>query len=161
MRLNAYEHYLLKLTNVLVHYLQSLGASQQDAEDIAQEAVVKILEIDSVLTAEAIRPWLFRVGINGYFTLYKQTKRRREIVRQYLPVTASGINWQETDDDLYETLQELPVSTSTLLIMKYAENLSLKEISFLLNRPEDSIKTALYRGRKQLKKRMEEKNHDY
>ncbi|MFR0815373.1 MAG: hypothetical protein ACLSIL_13390 [Enterococcus casseliflavus] len=37
-----------------------LGASQQDAEDIAQEAVVKILEIDSVLSAEAIRPWLFR-----------------------------------------------------------------------------------------------------
>ena len=36
--------------------------------------------------------------------------------------------------------------------MKYAENLSLKEISFLLNRSEDSIKTALYRGRKQLKK---------
>ena len=100
MRLDAYEHYLLQLTNDLVHYLQSLGASQQDAEDIAQEAVVKILEIDSVLSAEAIRPWLFRVGINGYFTLYKQTKRRREIVRQYLPVTASSINWQETDDDL-------------------------------------------------------------
>lgn len=156
MRLDAYEHYLLQLTNDLVHYLQSLGASQQDAEDIAQEAVVKILEIDSVLSAEAIR-----VGINGYFTLYKQTKRRREIVRQYLPVTASSINWQETDDDLYEALQELPVSTSTLLIMKYAENLSLKEKSFLLNRSEDSIKTALYRGRKQLKKRMEEKNHDY
>ncbi|MFR0815374.1 MAG: RNA polymerase sigma factor [Enterococcus casseliflavus] len=93
--------------------------------------------------------------------MYKQTKRRREIVRQYLPVTASSINWQETDDDLYEALQELPVSTSTLLIMKYAENLSLKEISFLLNRSEDSIKTALYRGRKQLKKRMEEKNHGY
>jgi len=51
-----------------------------------------------------------------------------------------------------------PYTPEELISRNY---LSLKEISFLLNRSEDSIKTALYRGRKQLKKRMEEKNHDY
>jgi len=40
--------------------------------------------------------------------------------------------------------------------MKYIEGRSIKEISFLLNRPEDSIKTSLYNGRKQLKKMLEE-----
>ncbi|WP_430610104.1 RNA polymerase sigma factor [Enterococcus sp. DIV0876] len=155
MQIDSYQHYLFTLTKDLVHYLQSIGANVQDAEDIAQEALVKILEIDTVLAADELRPWLFRVGINHYFNLYNQTKRRNRIVKQYLQPTKEA-TWQETDDALYDALLQLPLPTATLLAMKYIEGRSIKEISFLLNRPEDSIKTSLYRGRKQLKKMLEE-----
>ena len=156
MQLDQYEQYLFALTKDLIQYLQSIGASLQDAEDIAQESLVKILEIEQVLSADAIRPWLFRVGINRYFNLYNQTKRRNRILRQYLPVI-EGTEWQEADDRLYDALLQLPLTTATLLYMKYSEGRSIKEISFLFNKSEDSIKTSLYRGRKQLKMILEEK----
>ena len=114
MQLDQYEQYLFALTKDLIQYLQSIGASLQDAEDIAQESLVKILEIEQVLSADAIRPWLFRVGINRYFNLYNQTKRRNRILRQYLPVN-EGTEWQEADDQLYDALLQLPLTTATLL----------------------------------------------
>lgn len=155
MQIDAYQHYLFTVTNDLVHYLQSIGASVQDAEDLAQEALVKILEIDTVLAVDEIRPWLFRVGINRYFNLYNQTKRRKRILKHYKQPTEEAI-WQEADDTLYDALLQLPLTTATLLAMKYIEGRSIKEISFLLNRPEDSIKASLYRGRKQLKTILKE-----
>lgn len=95
------------------------------------------------------------MGINRYFNLYNQTKRRKRILKHYVQPTEEAI-WQEADDTLYDALLQLPLPTATLLAMTYIEGRSIKEISCLLNRPEDSFKASLYRGRKQLKTILKE-----
>lgn len=48
-----------------------------------------------------------------------------------------------------------------LLLMKYEQNFSIREIAFILERPAESLKTELYRARKKLKKHYLEKEADF
>lgn len=52
---------------------------------------------------------------------------------------------------LYESLAELSDKEVNLLLMKYEQNFSIQEITFILERPAESLKTELYRARKKLK----------
>lgn len=148
------ENYLLQTANELIAYLRKIGASREDAQDIAQETLLKILEIETELPSDKIHAWMFRVGINLYFNLYKQTKRRRQILAENFEPEVE--NWPEQDETLFVALNQLDLKAATLLVLKYSEKKSLSEMAFLLNRPEASLKTELYRARKKLKQLMEE-----
>lgn len=158
MRLDAYEKEIVLYAKELVGYLIKSGASEQDAQDIAQDALLKILEIDESLAADKIKPWLFRVGINLYYNLYNRKKRYQEILTVHFNPNFEAVI--EVDyDHLYEILSELDLKTVNLLLMKYEQELSFKEIAFILGRPEGSLKTELYRARKKCKmiaERMEQ-----
>lgn len=154
MKIKADEAYLIQLTKKLIGYLVKSGALLEDAQDIAQDALVKLLEIESVIPPEQLQPWLFRIGFNRYLDLYRTSKRRNEIIQSFgfslLPqITA------ENNQQLYQAWENLTFDQRTLLLMKYDENLSLVEMGFRLNRPAASLKTELYRARKGLKKEIE------
>ncbi|MDF0479019.1 RNA polymerase sigma factor [Vagococcus sp. PNs007] len=156
MNLTHYEREVLAILNDLIGYLIKNGCAEQDAKDIAQDTIVKILEIEDVLPYSKIRPWIFRVGINLYYNLYNRKKRYQEILHQQY----QSSEWLELEVDyseLHEALAQLEVKDVTLLVLKYEEGLSFEEIGFILNRPKESLKTELYRLRKKLRKIMEER----
>lgn len=148
-----FDRILFETTNELIGYLIKMGANPEDAKDVSQETLLKILEIETELSMDKIRPWMYRVGINLYFNLYNQTKRRAQILEQYFHVIPE--EWQEYDHNLFEALNQLDVKSAHLLVLKYSEERSMKEIAFLLNRPEESINTELYRARKKLKQLLD------
>lgn len=150
MKIDRYETLILSLARELIGYLVKLGASPQDAEDIAQETIIKVLEADIILLGEQIRPWFYRVGINLYYNLYNRKKRYQEILDLHF---SAEIESEFTADYrlLYAGLNQLSLNEANLLILKYEQKLSLKEISFLLNRPVASLKTELYRTRKKMR----------
>lgn len=148
------EERLLVIANELITYLQKIGATYYDAQDIASETLLKILEIETELPANKIHAWMFRVGTNLYFNLYNQTKRRQQILESQFSQLPE--EWQEYNEQLFQGLNQLDIKSSTLLVLRYSEERTLKEIAFLLDRPEASLKTELYRARKKLKKIMEE-----
>lgn len=154
MNLTNYEKEVMAILNELIGYLIKNGCGEQDAKDIAQDTIVKILEIEDVLPYNKIRPWIFRVGINLYYNLYNRKKRYQEILHQqyYSP------EWLELKVDyteLHEALEKLELKEVILLLLKYEEGLSFDEIGFILNRPKESLKTELYRIRKKLRRIME------
>lgn len=152
MKLDAYEEYLFQVSNELIKFLVKNGASIQDAQDIVQESIVKLLKIDNVIPAEKIRSWLYQVSINFYYNLYNRRKKYDEIINRYF---TSNFDIEEPEMDysiLYTSLTKLAVKDRELLLLKYEQNLTIKEISVILNRPEQSLKTELYRARKRLSK---------
>ncbi|KAF1299279.1 hypothetical protein BAU15_01130 [Enterococcus sp. JM4C] len=154
MKLDAYEKELLGIINELIGYLIKMGANNQDAQDIAHDTIVKILEIETVLPAKMIRPWIFRVGINLYFNLFNRKKKYQEILHLHMLPTQLVDN--ENDyDTLYQALNQMDIKSVNLLLMKYEENLRIDEMAFILNRPKESLKTELYRARKKLQALME------
>jgi excinuclease ABC A subunit len=97
-----FDRILFETTNELIGYLIKMGANPEDAKDVSQETLLKILEIETELSMDKIRPWMYRVGINLYFNLYNQTKRRAQILEQYFHVIPE--EWQEYDHNLFEAL---------------------------------------------------------
>lgn len=152
VKLDAYEEYLFQVSNELIKFLVKNGASIQDAQDIVQESIVKLLKIDNVIPAEKIKSWLYQVSINLYYNLYNRRKKYNEIINRYF---TSNFDFEEPEMDysiLYTSLTRLASKDRELLLLKYEQNLTIKEISVILNRPEQSLKTELYRARKRLSK---------
>ena len=157
MKLNQYEQYLFDLANEIVKFLVKNGSSVEDAQAIAQESIIKLLEIDNIIPPEKLRSWLYKVSLNKFYNLYNRKKRYQDILDRHFRSTFDVEIVKEDYSILYESLAELSDKEVNLLLMKYEQNFSIQEITFILERPAESLKTELYRARKKLKKHYLEK----
>ena len=64
---------------------------------------------------------------------------------------------QELERILFNCLDQLPGDQRSVIIMKEYEGMKFREIAEVLNTSENTIKTWLYRGLKQLKGHLEDK----
>ena len=70
---------------------------------------------------------------------------------------------KEAFDETYllQALLDLKEEEFNIVLLKYIEKLSYKELSIIFNRSEDVLKTETYRIRKKLKKKIKElENYD-
>jgi RNA polymerase sigma-70 factor (ECF subfamily) len=61
----------------------------------------------------------------------------------------------ETQSQIKESIESLPEKYKSIVILRYFHDLSLQEISEIVNMPVTTIKTRLHRGREYLKKKLE------
>lgn len=150
------EQKLYEYLNTIKAYLMKMGASKEDAEDIVQDTAYKfILYIDSI-SHKNVEGWLFRVAVNGYYDLYRKRSRRQDITlkfnfqrlfEEFTPEDAVLQN--ERKQDLDGVLKKLKPKHQQLLLLKYSLDLAIREIAELYEMTEDSVKTTLYRARKE------------
>lgn len=141
----------------IVHaYLMKMGASKEDAEDIIQDTAYKfILYIDSI-HPKKVKSWLFKVAIHDYYDTYRKRKRRKEIllkfnvqqlIEEYTPEVA--LVQKEIGQEVDLILSQLKPKHREFLLLKYSTGLSTKEIAELSQMTVNSVKTTMYRARKQ------------
>ena len=126
---------------------------KQDAEDVTQntflrcaEAIEKGLRFES---QEHCKAWLFRVAINQSKNLFSSAwfRHRAALTEE---ITFSQENYR----DSYFAVQALPEKYRTVIHLYYYEDYSIKEISQLLGKKENTVKSLLKRGREQLRKEV-------
>lgn len=62
----------------------------------------------------------------------------------------------EQDDDLEKELDRLELDVQGIIKLRFFEEMSLKEISYITGLNLNTVKTKLYRGLKQLKENIQE-----
>ncbi len=125
--------------------------THQDAEDITQEAFLLFFRHDV-----RKREWLITITIN--LTL-KFLKRRR-----FYPVLASYVDeqadylepWALADQKntfriVWDAIMIMKEAYRTAIVLRYFEDLSVKEIARILEISENAVRIRLYRGREFLK----------
>lgn len=155
MDIGQYEQQLITIAKELIAYLIKAGASKEDAQDISQEAFVKLLETELVLSPDKLRAWMYRVAITRYYNLYKRKKRYLELI----PEIISKSQWSDIilpDSGLITALGKLELEESLLILMRYEQELSVRQISVILEISESVVKTRLFRIRGKLKQFIEE-----
>ncbi len=138
-------------------YLIRLGAPAADAEDIVQDTVYKaLLYIDSI-DEHKFSAWLYKVAINRYYDLCRRSKRivipidDLDVPDMELP--EDHLLLKEKREDIERVLAQLLPLHKQLIIMKYELELSYQEIAELLGIKTDTVKSALFRARKQFQKK--------
>lgn len=149
------------------NYLMKIGASKEDAEDIVQETAYKfILYMDSI-GSHPVESWLYRVAVNGYYDLYRKGSRRQEILLKFnfqklieenTPEVALIQN--EVKKDVESVLRKLKPKQQQLLLMKYSMGLAIREIGAIVEMKEQSVKTNLYRARKEFIREYRRQGHE-
>ncbi|WKA53137.1 RNA polymerase sigma factor [Planococcus shixiaomingii] len=161
------EQKLYDYLKIVKAYLMKMGASKEDAEDIVQDTAYKfILYIDSI-SHKNVESWLFRVAVNGYYDLYRKRSRRQAITlkfnfqqlfEEFTPEEAVLQNERKQDVD--DVLKKMKPKHQQLLILKYSLDLAIRDIAELYDMKEDSVKTTLYRARKEFVKEYRRKKHE-
>lgn len=129
------------------------------AEDVVQESVLKAWRGFSGYRGDSsLRSWLLRITHN---TAISTLRRRREDVRDpsVLPEASTGIDFASPEravdgrmmvEDLWRALDQLDPVSRTIVVLREIEAMSYEDIVEALDLPLSTIKTRLFRARRQL-----------
>src|SRR5690625_722607 len=127
--------------------------NQNDALDVVQETAYRSFKtIKNLRKPQYFKTWLIRIAINCSLDLL----RKRQKVVQLKPEFEENISSDITDDialeitvsDLIDRLNEIEKG---VVILRYYEGLTFKEVSETLDIPLGTAKTILYRSLKKLR----------
>jgi RNA polymerase sigma-70 factor, ECF subfamily len=146
------------------HTALAITHDRQAAEDILQECFLKLHayapRIDVSLPLE---PWLYRVTVNLAYTWISRRSRWTtslegmldRLVAPARTTTEYRAEMAELQRIIQQAIDSLPPTQRITVILYYLNDLSLKEISFILDCPVGTIKSRLHYGREQLKRQLQ------
>ncbi|MFC0274784.1 RNA polymerase sigma factor SigW [Metabacillus herbersteinensis] len=141
-----------------------------EAEDIAQEAFIRAyVNIHTYDMNKKFSTWLYRIATNlsidrirkkkpDYYldaevagtdglTMYSQVAAEMSLPEEQLET-------MELQETIQKEILKLPDKYRTVIVLKYIDELSLIEISEILNIPVGTVKTRTHRGREALRKQL-------
>ena len=107
--------------------------------------------------------WLYRIAANAIIDRSKSSSRRvmREVEVEDLPGSAeTGAELDEIERRarLFKLVERLPIDQSRVIVMRFAEQKSIREIATALARSEGAIKQLQFRGLQNLRVRLGDRN---
>ncbi len=107
--------------------------------------------------------WLYRIAANAIIDRSKSSSRRAmsEVEVEDLPGSAeTGAELDEVEHRarLFKLVERLPIDQSRVIVMRFAEQKSIREIATALARSEGAIKQLQFRGLQNLRVRLGDTN---
>jgi RNA polymerase sigma-70 factor (ECF subfamily) len=133
----------------LFRYLHRLTGDADAAEDIAQEAFVRLLRQD--LPDGEVRPWLFTVAMNLVRDRARKAERRQRLllmapaVVQPTPLPDEAVERTARVDAVRNVLEQLPERDRHLLLMR-EEGFKYDEIAKVVGVAPASVGTLIARA---------------
>jgi len=129
--------------------------NEEDALDIIQESIHKALKgIHTLENSQALKSWFFRIVVNTSLDLLRKKKKEMVVDDDTIEFFSPKKNDTYENVDLTRFLNELPEKYRIVIILKFFEDLKIREIAEVLNEKENTIKTRLYKGLKMLRIEM-------
>ncbi len=139
-----------------------LLGNSAEAEDVAQDVLVKLWQHLAGLEAERVKPWLLRVTRNACLDLL----RRRRYSQAYVAETVGGeplavtetpldrLSSSDLGQRLAQAIRELDEPFRSLVVLRDVEELNYQEIGQTLDLSDSQVKVYLHRARRKLRKRL-------
>ena len=160
---NLYQHKLYQIC------YRMLG-NKQEAEDIAQEAFVRAyINLHSYDQKRKFSTWIYRIATNLCIDRIRKKKPDYYLdaevagtdgLDMYSQIAADEqlpedvVAQMELQDRIQYEISRLPDKYRSVIVLKYIEELSLQEISEILDMPLGTVKTRIHRGREALRKQL-------
>jgi RNA polymerase sigma-70 factor (ECF subfamily) len=135
------------------------------AEDICQEVFIKVLKgLGRFRTESSLKTWIFRIAHNAALD-HKRSHRPMESLADRDEIVAGGdagrdgqplarMEDAQLKKAIERAMETLPALPREVLHLFYWDELSVAEIGTVLEIPEGTVKTHLFRGRKTLREQM-------
>ena len=130
-------------------------ANPTDAEDVFSETFLTYFKKERTFQDEEHRKaWLIRVTINCAKDLLRSKAPWEELNEELAEDNTFSLDSEE-QLDLRAAIQQLRLEYREVICLHYLEGLSIQDISAILGRNENTVKTHLARGREKLRKFLE------
>lgn len=148
--------------DALYRMAMHLARHPDEAADLVQETYLKAFKAEAgfELRDRGVRPWLFKILHNSFYT--RVGKQRREptiaddLAHQAVPSELDSpapawdlesLDWEQVDDRLKHAIDELPDHYREVLLLWAVEGLKYREIADVLDVPLGTVMSRLYRAR--------------
>ena len=127
---------------------------RDEAEDILMDVFVQVPSaIKSFKGQSAVATWLYRLTVNACLMKLRAGKRHRELEEEHLDtIIEEALGKADAASDFDPTLLEkglaqLNAETRSMLWLKDAEDLDVKDLAEIYKMPEGTVKARLSRAR--------------
>ncbi|NGZ77802.1 RNA polymerase sigma factor SigW [Saccharibacillus alkalitolerans] len=159
----------------IFHLAYRMLSNRHEAEDVVQETFLRVYRnLDRYDPGQKFSTWIYRIGTNLSIDRLRKRKPTYSLDAEIgdqdgadgyalipsdnrTPETEYMIS--ETRTTIHEAIDGLPPKYKTVMILRYLQELSLQEISDVLDMPVTTIKTRVHRGREFLRKKLESQNY--
>jgi RNA polymerase sigma-70 factor (ECF subfamily) len=142
----------------------AITSNREAAEDILQEVFLKLHRYaERIDQTVPLGPWLYRVTVNLCYTHVSRRKRWFTAVEEVIenvvaPPSRNNPEHRIEQGELHETVRRaidsLSPNQKIVIVLHYLADLSLKEIAYVLDIPEGTVKSRLYYGRENLREKL-------
>lgn len=167
---SGFEEEALPHLDAVYRFALRLSGSPDQAEDLVQETFLRAFRSwDQFTRGTAAKSWLFTICRNVFLRGRERVRRHDEIVEEQTarspvsvdvgnPLWASveGVDPEGSffgsivDERIVEAINRLPEEFRTALVLSDVEGLPYGEIAELMEVPVGTVKSRLFRGRRQL-----------
>lgn len=143
------------------------------AQDLVQETYLKAYRFfDRFEPGTNMKAWLFTILRNTYINTYRRTVRQQpqvdfEQVAPFYADPSASSEWADrgsveemlrhvVQDDVKRALDDLPEDYRMVVLLADLEDFSYKDIATIVGCPVGTVMSRLFRGRRLLRKHLEE-----
>jgi RNA polymerase sigma factor (sigma-70 family) len=137
------------------------------ADDVMQEvATAAVAKGHQVREPKSVGAWLYRLAVVGALQYRRRQGRRRKLVERYAeaaaPVESSSrerdpLDWLLADERkamVRRALARMPRRDAEILLLKYSEDWSYRQMAEHLGMSESAVEARLHRARQKLRSEL-------
>ncbi|WP_010270444.1 RNA polymerase sigma factor [Paenibacillus senegalensis] len=136
--------------------------NEEDALDASQEAMIRIYtKIHTYEEKALFKTWVQRIVTNICIDKFRK-KKPSVSIDEHEMVFESGENVEERvmaayiAEDIHEAINKLPDHHRSVVVLRYLQQFSYNEIAESLDLPINTVKSYLFRARKQLQSYLQD-----
>jgi RNA polymerase sigma-70 factor (ECF subfamily) len=144
-----------------------LTRSREDAEDLAQEAIVRAYDAYDRFDGTNFKAWMLRIVTNLYINRYRQRQRGPQLgslddegviepMSTETEIPDRVLFDNTVGAEIEEALAKVPEDFRMAVILSDIEDLSYQEIADAMNVPIGTVRSRIARGRSMLRKSLED-----
>jgi RNA polymerase sigma-70 factor, ECF subfamily len=160
-KLEKFEHAVLRHMDSAFNLARWYTRNQDDAKDLAQEAIFRAFKAFDTFHGDDGRVWLFTIVRNLFYSSItrkhgEHTEFNEEIHDSGAPaVNPEVLLFREIETKLVrQALEQLPLEFREALVLRELEGLSYKEIAAATGTPLGTVMSRLARGREHLRESL-------
>ena len=153
-----FEQNILPHLDAAFNLARWLLRDRRDAEDVAQEAMLRAFRFFATFRAGDARAWLLQIARNCCYDWLQKNRPgdlQEELQEESLPSKELSpedlARLSQDRSRLAEALESLPPHFREFLVLRELEGCSYKEIAEITSRPIGSVMSGLARAREQLR----------
>jgi len=164
----AFENFVHHFRSKIFHYSWLMCGQPDDAEEVAQETLLKVFEnFEQLRDPERVRSWIFRIAKNACLMQRRKSvfAPAHELSLEELPPTTEVTAAEEPPEGEFlrtelravidRVIAELPQTYRAVVLLRDIEELTTEETAQILDLGIDVVKTRLHRGRSAMRQKLD------